>query len=241
MPAKTGSDQPNQRPGIQASGGNGDQSNHRSVAKEMIGTDILPYDEAATVARLEKMAPQMRVLFALQAAQRLLPAYRQYAQTTGRGRPEVIEGIADRLWRDLGGNVMDEAELAQVTEEVMELIPDENESWDEETQPYAEDAAAALAYALRGRRNGDPQEAAWAARRAYEATDHLVMAATNATLGGPAARAIIANPMIQAELRRQQRDLLELSRMGEVLSQDVVLELRKRAEHESHVFRVPST
>lgn len=68
---------------------------------------------------------------------------------------------------------MDGEEVQENLEQVMKLLPREDDnSWIPE-QARAEDAAAAVAYALRCRENGQSTDSAWAARRAYEAVDHF--------------------------------------------------------------------
>lgn len=110
-------------------------------------------------------------------------------------------------------------------DEAERLVPSEDDGWDEPTQPYAEDAAAALVYAIRARLTGHAQEGAWAGRRAYEAVDHYVrnvMQVEDETT-------ILSHPVVQAELSRQRRDLLELAR----LEDEGVRVLRRSAEAEA--------
>ena len=94
----------------------------------------------------------------------------------------------------------------------MALIPGEDRGpWMPE-QAYAEDAASALAYALSCCQTGDSQEAAWAARRAYEAVDQFVVRQHN--LDTEARRdemRVLSYPTIQRELERQDQDLECLS------------------------------
>jgi hypothetical protein len=92
-----------------------------------------------------------------------------------------------------------------------QLIPPEDDGWDDVERAYAEDAAAALGYAFRARMTGDPQEAAWASRRAYEAIDHFVQGKSSGTTLDDAA--ILSHPLVQSELARQERDLNDLAAM----------------------------
>ena len=71
----------------------------------------------------------------------------------------MLEMLKDRLWRDIHGDTMTTDEIEVAVDRAMQLVPSEEDGWDDETQPYAEDAAA-LAYALRARLTCDPQEAA---------------------------------------------------------------------------------
>jgi hypothetical protein len=127
---------------------------------------LLIYDEAANIERLKILPLRLRVSFALLTALRILPAYARFHARTGRGDPAALQVLAERLWRDVNGEPMAEYELQQALDLAMTLVPSEEDGWDQQTQPYAEDAAAAIAYALRARLRDDPREAAWAARRA---------------------------------------------------------------------------
>ena len=130
---------------------------------------------------------------------------------------------------------MTDAEVKARVDACMRLIPREDEgTWTVEQGP-AEDAVAAAAYALRCRQNGKAQEAGWAARRAYEALHYFVKQAEKFDQKGPELVArVMAHPLVQAELERQQRDVEELASGKTDLAQ-----LRQRAKAESeYVFQL---
>lgn len=198
----------------------------------------LQYDEPANVERLGRLPNRLRVAFALLAGIRLLPMYTLFHRRTGRGDPRALRALVERLWRDVSGEPMDDGEVKAAVERAMELIPSEDDCWDQETQPYAEDAAAAIAYALRARMTDDPQEAAWAARRVYEAADQFATASGElATRGVQSERAVLTQPVVQAELRRQARDLDELSQLpGGYDDISRLSQMRQRSEFEAASF-----
>ena len=195
-------------------------------------TKLLHFDEHALVQKLDHLPVAFRTAFAAASAQRLLPAYVRYSSLTGHGDQQELAEILARLWSDLDG-LKTPAEIQQRDIDIcMSLIPqEESDSWVPE-QPYAEDAAAALAYALRTRKNGAAQEAAWAARRAYEAMDHFVThnheIDANAT---DSENKILAHPLIQTELARQDQDLKDLASNQQHLGR-AVEHLRERAKIE---------
>ena len=201
----------------------------------------LRYDEAANVRKLHRLPPRLRVAFALLPAIRLLPAYRRYHERTGQGDPDALRALVEGLWQDLGTGEMGAADLQGGLDRCMALMPEEEEGWDAETQPQAEDAVAAAAYAWRARSTGEAQEAAWAGRRAYEALDQFV--ASLAAEPQVSAESILAHPLVQAELGRQQRDLetlAGLAREADPLSG--LTGLRRRSEQEADsVFGEPET
>jgi hypothetical protein len=110
---------------------------------------------------------------------------------------------------------------------VMRLAPPESDQWSI-LHAYAEDAIASLAYSIRCLITGDPQEAAWAARRAYESADQAAINQLRAEFGRDGAESdIAAHGIVQRELRRQVRDLRSLE-IGAP-----VVELKKLAFQES--------
>jgi len=101
-----------------------------------------------------------------------------------------------------------------------------------EYQTTAQDAASALAYALRCRRNGEADESAWAARRAYETIDNYVINHEGIDTNEPGTEMLVlSHPLIQAELTRQNRDVEELRR-GAIRIEC----LEERSKAESAVF-----
>jgi hypothetical protein len=99
----------------------------------------------------------------------------------------------------------------ETLQRVMALIPKEdNGPWGPE-QAWAEDATAAVAYAARCLESGRSAESAWAAQRAYEAVDHFVVTENAIDTSKPGAgERILSSALVQAELRRQRRDIDEL-------------------------------
>jgi uncharacterized protein YjaG (DUF416 family) len=115
------------------------------------------YDEPATVARLEALPERLRVTFALLAASRIAPSYRRFHSRTGRGDAGAFHALVERLWRDLEGDEMRAEELVASVARAAQLIPPEDDGWDDVERAYAEDAAA-LGYAFRARMTGDPRK-----------------------------------------------------------------------------------
>jgi uncharacterized protein YjaG (DUF416 family) len=199
---------------------------------------VLRYNEAANTETLERLPAQLRVAFALLCAIRILPSYERFHSRTGRGDPGALNALSDRLWQDITGDPMTEAEVQLAIDRATRLVPTEDNGWDQETQPYAEDAAAALTYALRTRLTGDAQEAAWASRRVYESADHFVIALTGITPDTSSQELeVMTHPVVQNELARQRRDLRELTDLAALVPHDArVMQMRRRSEEESLAF-----
>lgn len=167
----------------------------------------LKYDEEAMVERLRGLPPVQRTLYALLCVSRILPAYRRYQEKTGHGDADAVEAVAERLWEAVEGGSVERLDLEAGLSLVSSLMPSEDD-WDDETQPYAEDALAALAYAIRAQLTEDPQEAAWAGRRCYEAAEYLASSldtVDSTKRRSPAVADLL--PIVKAELEQQNRDL----------------------------------
>jgi len=194
----------------------------------------LTFNEAQLAAEAAKLSPQLRVVFAAACAERLLPAYERFSRQTGRGDLPKLRGILNRLWDDVAGSPMTAAEIQSNIDAALQLTPAEDDGpWVPE-QAAAEDAGAATAYALRCRQSGKGQEAAWAARRAYEALDHFVIAQEKLDVNAPGAEArVLKHPLVQAELQRQKRDLSELLVADKNTAKPSAAQFRARAATEA--------
>jgi uncharacterized protein YjaG (DUF416 family) len=197
---------------------------------------IHTYDEPALIAKLSRLPRKLMVLPALLAATRLLPNYVRFHAKTGRGDEAAVLDLHAALWRELAGNgAMSEAELRDAATRAEGLVPSEEDDWDEETQAYAEDAAAALTYACTALADNDAQNAAYALRRAYDSTDFLAQR----TDGLPEERsarehALLTHPVVQAELGRQARDLDDVEALAAGVPTDEELDaLLQRAVREA--------
>jgi len=199
--------------------------------------EIHHFNEQSLIKRLDQLPSLFKVLFAATVAERLLPAYLNYSRRTGRGNPKALSAAMQRLWLDLEGHRMDTAQLNENLDSVMGLIPREDDSSWVPEQAWAEDAAAAIAYALRCRESGRSAESAWAARRAYEALDHMVITKMSIDTSRPGAgEEVLSSPLIQAELSRQQRDLDELLAGNLQNIASVARRMRQRARAESTII-----
>jgi uncharacterized protein YjaG (DUF416 family) len=194
--------------------------------------ELLDYDENELAEKLGRLSIPHRTAFAAAIAERLLPAYLPFTQRTGRGNPAALKELLDDLWGDLEGHTAT-TKQEQGIELCMSLIPDEDqEPWVTE-QVYADDASAALVYALRSRKDGQVQDVVWAARRSYDALDHFVTNLEGVDVNEPGAeQRVLSHHLVQAELSRQQRDLRELAATEMDLPQ-VAERLRNRAKAES--------
>lgn len=174
------------------------------------------YDETELRQRLETLPARARAVFAVSCVIEHLRSYDEYHRKANRGDPAVVRGALERLLADLDGTEINRRELEADLERVMAVIPrEDDEPWFEE-QAYAEDVAAALAYAIRARLTGSSQEAAWAARRCYELADHAAINELEEEGNeSPDEETILHHRRVQAELERQAQKLSAIENVGE--------------------------
>lgn len=177
------------------------------------------YDEPSLVVELAELETNFLVAFATAAATRQLSVYEYFmkgASGVDHLRPRAI---ASSLWTILSTGPVDSAHWSAVLDEVMSMIPDEG------TAPLADDGVSSLAYSIRCLLNRDPQEAAWAARRAYEAADQAAIWDLDVQVGLPETEAALqAHVFVQRELAHQALDL-------QLLGRRLIDEVKTRAYH----------
>lgn len=149
---------------------------------------------------LSYRGPRSRAAFALACAERLAPAYMAYAASSRRDDSEALTVILDGAWEHLAADGSSPVDLAPALALRATIAATQDNEW----HPYADYAVAACEHALRALVSGDPLEAVYAAQCAYSA----MLRHVNERLGiddKDAAR----EPLVQAEVSRQFRDLCE--------------------------------
>lgn len=160
--------------------------------------------------QLEQLPFDAQLIFGLACAQRQMASYNKFHHETGLGNYDEISILISEYWdRVIEGKIHSITTDKQL-ERCMELIPN-SEEVNSTMTPYAEDAGASLAYVIRAMVSGDNENLIWAAMRGYEAVDHYVVNEINADYNKPGIEEeILAHPLVQTELNRQERDLNEL-------------------------------
>jgi hypothetical protein len=180
------------------------------------------FDENALVSELGTLPSRGRIAFAAAAATRQLGSYERLARGLGAESVQRPREIAVQLWADLHAAAVDRAAWSVRLDEVMALLPEESDDW-VIGHALADDALSSLAYAIRCLLTPEPQEAAWAARRAYEAADQAAIRVLGVQPGSLNAEvAIKSHGFVQRELARQRSDL-------SLLGADSVDEVRQHA------------
>jgi uncharacterized protein YjaG (DUF416 family) len=162
---------------------------------------MLRYDENALLERLTGASARARTLFAAQNAERMFPLYEDFATRTGNGDPSRMREALDGAWAAVGGAFVDPAELERLQGLAEGLVPGEDDIG-EEAVGYGQEAAAAIAYALRAALTEDPQEAAYTAGTLYDAADYVAQRQLeDLQFGDPGAEDALADqPIVQEAL-----------------------------------------
>lgn len=195
------------------------------------------FDESALVVELDGLSSQARIAFAAAAATRLLSSHERLARESDAGGEQRPREIAAQLWTDLQTVAVDRAAWSSRLDEVMNLLPEESDDW-VVGHALVDDALSSLAYAIRCLLTPEPQEAAWAARRAYEAADQAAIRVLGVQPGLPNTEAAIkSHNFVQRELSRQRNDLslLRADSIEEVQRQAFADELLSEQEAASLV------
>ena len=168
------------------------------------------FDEPSLCSRIAHLDARNRVAFAAACASRLLLVFEEYAESYASQDIGVLRQSVEFLWRSVISGEWQQDDIKNNLEAVMGMMPEEGDDWTP-LHGSAQDAVASTAYALRALASGDPQEVGWAARRAYEAVDQLVMNQLDVNLSDPSAEnKILAHPLVQQELVRQLQDVADL-------------------------------
>jgi uncharacterized protein YjaG (DUF416 family) len=197
------------------------------------------FDEAELIAKLKRLPVSFRAIFATACAERLMPTYRLFHSESGDGDPVAMSRALEDQWCNPVLPEVHKEVYEQQLEKIMGLIPQDDEIGASLTEKatYAQESGMSLAYALSARLTGEPQEAAWAARVAYEALDNFIINREDIDTNKPGGeQKVISHPIVQTELGRQQRDLDELLDSSSQDVQEISFRFRDRARAEARSF-----
>lgn len=173
-------------------------------------TTLHHFDETQLSDDLSKLPAKSRMAFAAAVASRPLGTCERFAGPLGLANGGRPREITVQLWGALRGDSSERATWVVALEEVMNLLPPATESASF-AHGLLDDALSSLVYAIRCLLTPQADEAAWAARCAYESIGRAALHALRVPAGTPQAEAqVLAHPWVQRELERQRRDLAAL-------------------------------
>lgn len=194
----------------------------------------LNYDESRLVSRLKNVSFARAVIFATCCATRLLPAYESFAEVVAAAKPELLRETINFLWNELLNAEKPLANVQTYLDALIDNIPDDDDM--QLDTAYAEDAISSVAYVLRLLVTRDVQEAAYAARRSYEAAFEFSERDLNLDSSSHnSVQKINQHAVVQAELQRQERDLCLLEQTDAEDTHVVMQQLKSQVVSESTI------
>ena len=193
------------------------------------------YDRDELTVRLARLPRRLRVAFAAACAEREIQNYDRYLPGQV-SEANVLKLTLQKVWEDAEGSAVSPRELTSLRDRCQSII-DDNDL--DNTAPLPFDAAASVVCAVSARLTDDPNEAVWAAERANASVDWALTSKLKLrSIDREQAERINAHPVVQAELRRQQRDLEDLEAAGrnERAIAEVVATVRDRARQDAPSF-----
>lgn len=183
------------------------------------------YDEKRLIDKLAGLSATSLVAFAAACATRQVRNFSTFTSETEASRRILPSQIMGYLWEYIT-DPTHASDWNQRYEDVMSLMPEQDKVWTV-ADAIVEDAVASIAYAIRCLMSHKIEEAAWAARRAYESADQIVIRLLKVRLGQPGSEEIIkSHEVVQRELQRQSRDY-------DLLQMEDISKVRELAYHEA--------
>jgi len=195
-------------------------------------SSVVTFDQEEIEPRLRRLSVEKRVIFAASCATRLFPGYLDFSSLTGAGDPERLKNALECAWKWARGDRKD-ADFRDIASNIESLMLDED-AIPSPVTAAAEDAARAVAYVVDTILEGRADDALYAGSVAYQAVDQHVISLQRKEMGKPGSEEqILAHPLVQAELARQRRDLIELETFSDRDFSPLVGKFRARAEIEN--------
>jgi hypothetical protein len=183
---------------------------------------MIIFDENTLKLHLESLDGVKQTIFAASASTRLLNIFNSLRLTNYTHTYKLLNDMLDKFWFDILAPVNKNDKWLKQLEVILSLIPEESDV-SNIMDALLDDAASSFAYSIRCFLNPHAQEAAWAARRAYEAADQVAIKILNIQPGLQTAEKKIAlHEVVQLELYRQKHDII-------LLRDGFVLEVRANA------------
>lgn len=173
---------------------------------------MFKFDEEALLQSLLASTLQQQAAFALAAATRQLTSFERVARLQGWPFSNEPRSITVDLWNVATTKLhVDATKWRSTLEDIFSWIPTEDdESWNIQFA-FVQDCLYSLCYCVRLILSGDPQEAVWAAKSAYEAADQAAIRVLHVDISRPEVEhEILAHGIVQRELKRQNDAVLRI-------------------------------
>ena len=197
---------------------------------------MLRFDRTQLASDLRDLTPTGQIAFAAAVAERLMPAYVRYCEETGFDAGLQLRSALHCVWRHVETPSTDHAELRRqhAIADMLTNVPEEPFS---DLIVAAQVATAGVAYRLRFLLGDDEKGAVRAASQGHDAAyQYAVLASMTKDIQfmtDALMEKVLSHTLVQTELTRQRRDLLDLKSAKPQELARVAATLRARAEQET--------
>lgn len=171
---------------------------------------MLKYCETEYLDILSRLNSKSLVSVALSCASRLFPAYAAYTHEKNISYYD-FENKLIGLWGIIKN---DSGTIEKISEAEIASVPDDDDGG-YDLSFIASDAISCLIYASWAGADASPQCVVWATQSAYEAFDWAARQRPSMPQDRYDEAALIADPLVQAELREQAIDLATVAKDGD--------------------------
>ena len=175
---------------------------------------MLNYDKDEMLKRLSALPHQGRIAFIAICVQRMMPLYEEYYRRSGDGSPESVKNGLDIVWSIVRGEPISKNHILNTLHHTKKLALDE----DIYPDAIGNDVVFGVCYGLECGMTGDVKLSEYPARMAFDLLYQYIYSKNNPGLSTMTSKEVertIADPLIQVELQRQRRDILELTKISQ--------------------------
>lgn len=178
------------------------------------------FNEQILQQSLAKLDPWKRVTFMALACERMLPNYNRFTADSDFGDSSVLRRGIDLVWSWLESNQVPD-DISALHAQVEQQAPN-TESFSSQFTSAALDAANAVASVLDAVRMPERTDAFEVASLARDTVDLYVQEIEDLNPNDPGFEDVIRrHPLMQAEIRRQHEDLVDLERLTSSRSETI--------------------
>ncbi len=168
---------------------------------------LIRFDEARIIEELNELCDWKRCIFSASCTERFFHSYKKSNEKSAYSYCIELREIMDFIWDSIGKKECNREISGKYLSEINNII--EASETNMNAYPlFLADMSSSVAYALSTLLTHDSQEAAWCARRVYEALDTYSYTTENIEFNKSGSEIkILTHPFIQKELECQLRDL----------------------------------
>jgi uncharacterized protein YjaG (DUF416 family) len=174
-----------------------------------------------------------QVVIAASAAGRILPCYEYYCHAEGKSDSHVLVEGLEYAWSTLRGVTDGEGSSVYFHKAIYDVIPEPGGTTEYDVRKWcAEEAAFGALHVIRLIIDRDHMNAVWACNNAVEAVAFYVRYANNREL---AFAGFEQHLIVQRELQRQERDILQVTSAPHEINEQIIDILKTRSNQERGV------